>query len=57
MVVCVKEVGFDVIEIYVVYGYLIYEFLFLFFNYCIDEYGGLLENCYCFLREVIDEVK
>lgn len=43
-VLCVQWLGFELIELYVVYGYLLYQFFLLFSNQCCDEYGGLLEN-------------
>lgn len=38
----VVDVGFDVVEIYLGYNYLVSVFLFLLFNWCDDEFGGLL---------------
>lgn len=55
-VVCVECLGFELIELYVVYGYLLYQFLLLLSNCCIDGYGGLLLNCLCLLVEVFDVV-
>lgn len=53
----VKKSGYDVIEIHAAHGYLINEFLSPLSNKREDEYGGTPENCYRFLREVIDAVK
>lgn len=52
-----KKAGFDIIELHGAHGYLINEFLSPLSNERNDEYGGSAENCYRFLREVIDEVK
>lgn len=40
VVLCVVVVGFDVVEIYSVYGYLLYQFYLLLFNICIDGWGS-----------------
>lgn len=52
LVECVVWLGIDVIQLYVVYGYLLYQFLLFLLNICCDDYGGSLENCMCFLFEV-----
>lgn len=53
-VVCnVIIVGFDGVEVYVVNGYLIDQFLCDGSNQCIDVYGGSIENCICLLDEVV----
>ncbi|SIB49925.1 FAD/FMN-binding oxidoreductase [Mycobacteroides abscessus subsp. abscessus] len=49
-----KKAGFEVIEIHAAHGYLINEFLSPLSNLREDEYGGIAENRYRFLREVID---
>lgn len=54
VIVNVCEVGFDLVEFYFVYGYLLYQFFFFFLNYCIDQYGGSVENCVCLVLEVVD---
>ena len=51
-----KQAGFDVIEIHGAHGYLINEFLSPLTNKRTDEYGGSPENCYRFLREIIDSI-
>lgn len=53
VVKCVKVVGMDGIEIFVVYQYLIDQFWSKCLNYCIDEWGGSFENCLCFGIEVL----
>lgn len=46
-------VGFDGVEVYGVNVYFVYEFLLFVLNICDDCYGGLLENCVCFVIEVM----
>ncbi|AGX05405.1 MULTISPECIES: NADPH dehydrogenase NamA [Bacillaceae] len=52
-----KKAGFEVIEIHAAHGYLINEFLSPLSNLREDEYGGIAENRYRFLREVIDSIQ
>ena len=52
-----KKAGFDVIELHSAHGYLINEFLSPLTNQRTDEYGGLQENRYRFLSEIIEAVK
>lgn len=56
VVECVWCVGFDCVEIYVGYFYLISQFLLLLFNKCIDEFGGSVENCIWILSLIVDKV-
>lgn len=51
----VKWFGFDVIEIYGVYGYLIDEFFWNVMNICEDKYGGDLVDCVMFVGDIICE--
>lgn len=44
VVLWVKKVGVDVVEVYCVYGYLVSSFLFVWMNKCVDEFGGCFEN-------------
>lgn len=55
-VCCVMDVGFDGVELMVVNVFLFDQFLSSKFNICIDQYGGLIENCQCLLLEIIDVV-
>jgi NADPH2 dehydrogenase len=52
-----KKAGFEVIEIHAAHGYLINEFLSPLSNLREDEYGGIAENRYRFLSEVIDSIQ
>lgn len=52
----VKVFGFDGVEIYGVYGYLLDQFLWEGINQCDDEYGGSMENCLCFVVEIVEVV-
>lgn len=51
-----KVVGFDVIELHGAHGYLINQFLSPLTNHRNDHYGGIKENRYRFLEEIIDEI-
>lgn len=53
VVECFLVVGFKVVEVYVVYGYLLYQFFLLLLNQCCDQYGGCFENCICLFLQVI----
>lgn len=53
VVVDVKVIGMDGIEIYGVYGYLIDQFFWEGMNQCIDSWGGNMVNCGCFVVEII----
>lgn len=52
-----REAGFDIIEIHGAHGYLISEFLSPLSNKRTDEYGGITDNRYRLLREIIEAVK
>lgn len=50
----VKVFGFDVVELYGVYGYLIDQFFWSGMNLCYDVFGGVLIcECVCFVVEVV----
>ena len=51
-----KAAGMDGVEIHSANGYLIDEFLQSKTNQRTDDYGGSLENRFCFLREVLEAV-
>lgn len=52
----VKVVGFDGIELYGVNGYLLNQFLSIYFNCCEDCYGGSFKNCLCIVVDIIKVV-
>ncbi|WP_338754781.1 NADPH dehydrogenase NamA [Bacillus sp. FJAT-52991] len=52
-----KKAGFDIIEIHGAHGYLINQFLSPLTNEREDEYGGSVENCFRFLKAVIEAVQ
>lgn len=54
---CVKEAGFDAIEIHSAHGYLLNQFYSPLTNHREDEYGGSLENRVRFHVEVIRAIK
>ena len=51
------QAGFDGIEIHGAHGYLINNFLSAYSNQRTDQYGGSVENRYCFAHEVIQAVR
>nr|WP_106779698.1 NADPH dehydrogenase NamA [Lysinibacillus timonensis] len=51
------KAGFDVLEIHAAHGYLINEFLSPLTNKRTDQYGGVPENRYRILREIIDAIR
>ncbi|MDR7080131.1 NADPH2 dehydrogenase [Neobacillus niacini] len=51
-----KVAEFDVIELHGAHGYLINEFLSPLSNHRNDQYGGIIENRYRFLEEIIDVI-
>ena len=51
-----KAAGFDGVEIHAANGYLINQFLDSKTNHRTDQYGGSVENRYCFLNEIVQAV-
>jgi len=49
-----KDAGFDGIEIHAANGYLIDQFLQSKTNHRTDQYGGSVENRFCFLKEIVE---
>ena len=52
-----KKAGFDGIELHGAHGYMIPQFLSMYTNKRVDEYGGDLFNRMRFLMEIISDVK
>ncbi len=51
-----KAAGFDGVEIHAANGYLINQFLDSKTNHRTDQYGGSVENRYCFLKEIVEAI-
>lgn len=52
-----KDAGYDAIEIHAHAGYLIDQFMSPVWNKRTDEYGGSLENCARFPKEIVEAIK
>ena len=52
-----REAGLDGVELHASHGYLITQFLSSAINDRTDEYGGILENRYAFLKEIIQAIR
>ena len=51
-----KAAGFDGVEIRAANGYLIDQFLQSKTNHRTDRYGGTIENCFRFLKEIVEAI-
>jgi 2,4-dienoyl-CoA reductase-like NADH-dependent reductase (Old Yellow Enzyme family) len=52
-----RDAGFDAVEVHAGHGYLVSQFLSPFTNRRDDAYGGPLDRCMRFLREVVARVR
>lgn len=52
-----KRAGFDGIEIHAAHGYMIPQFLSMYTNKRVDEYGGDLSNRMRFALEIVDDIR
>lgn len=52
-----KQVGFDGVQLHLAHGYLLSEFLDPFYNKRTDEYGGVVNNRYRIVHQILSEIK
>ncbi|WP_423230538.1 hypothetical protein [Clostridium botulinum] len=52
-----KKAGFDAVQIHAAHGYLLSQFLTLYYNRRNDEYGGDIHNRAKIIYETIEEIR